>query len=461
MNDGQISIPHSGSHFWPWLKTRNNEHGWWNGYLGQHLPPRIKGECDPHRGCPQLTVAPPEGGWPQLTPQEHASIEALAERNGGHPKFSNSYMDFSDQIFSEETDLSELMFVDADFSRVTFGGGVKLSEKTLFYAQTWFNDAVFSDTFFCGKTRFDAPVSFSNARFNTSATFLGAQFMGGASFAGVTFKGPVMFNDSKFEERYFSGGITIPHLADFRNTRFMSRAAFREVLFGNDATTYSRRLWPERRADFTDAVFSSTTTFRGSVFGGAPAFFNATLHEDTDLGRIDWDRADTDNIPVDYAIRAWERLELIMSKLEKPFDRHQFFRLKMRARRRSDGVFLKVANWLFEKTADYGWGVGRAFVCWFLHWAISAVILFANTLPKWSCASVWNIAMASIGTGFANAHSFLFLTAKGGYLEESLELMKENDGLELLTKVGTTEAILGPILLFLLLLTLRNRFRLA
>ena len=105
----------------------------------------------------------------------------------------------------------------------------------------------------------------------------------------------------------------------------MASTSFQEVVFGNDERAYSRHIWPERRADFTDAVFMTTTNFRGAIFGGVPAFFNTTLHEDTDFGRVDWEKADTENIPVDYAIRAWERLELMMNKLEKPLDRHRFF----------------------------------------------------------------------------------------------------------------------------------------
>ena len=433
----------------------------WNGYLGSRLPPRIKGECEPQSGWPQLFVEPPEGGWPDLTTEEHAAIERLAEEHGGHPEFKTWYMDFSDQIFSGETDLSGLVLVSATFDRAKFAGDVKLSEKTRFYAQAWFHDAVFEGSFLCDRARFDAPVSFAGARFKKYADFWGTKFMGGAAFAHVTFEGQVMFNDSRFEERYFSSGIMFPQLADFSNAKFKGRASFREVLFGNDESVYSRRLWPERRAEFTDAVFTTTTDFRGAVFGGAPAFFNATLHEDTDFGRIDWDKADTDNIPVDYAIRAWERLELMMSKLEKPFDRHQFFRLKMRARRRSDGLLPKIVNWLFDKTCDYGWGVGRACACWFGHWMAFAVVLIANAAPALDGVGLCKIALASIGASFSNAHAFLFLTAKGGYLEESLRLLNENDGWGLVTGVGVAETILGPILLFLLLLTLRNRFRLA
>ena len=77
-----------------------------------------------------------------------------------------------------------------------------------------------------------------------------------------------------------------------------------------------------------------------------------------------------------------------MSKLEKPFDRHQFFRLKMRTRRRLDGGLLRIVNWLFDKTCDYGWGVGRAGLCWFGHWMIFALILFlkrdARVKSRWS-----------------------------------------------------------------------------
>ena len=402
----------------------------WNGYLGWHLPPKYKGEGEPQSGWPQLIVDPPDGGWPELTKEEYKIIGTLAEAHGGYPKFSHHYyMDFSDLTFSGKTDLSGLVLVRATFKRAKFGGDVELSDKTQFYDQAWFDDAVFEGLFSCGRAQFDAPVSFRGSKFRQYASFIGTKFMGGASFANVKFEEGVMFNDSIFEERYFSGGLMSPYLADFRNAEFQGRASFREVLFGNDKSTYSRRIWPERRADFTDAEFTTTTDFRGATFSGAPAFFNAKIHEDTDFGRIDWDKADTNNIPVDYAIRAWERLELMMSELEKPFDRHQFFRLKMRARRRSDGILLRIVNLMFDKTCDYGWGVSKAFACWFGHWIIFAVILFLNALPALNGVDLYKIVLASIGTSFANAHAFLFLTTEGGYLEKGLQLLKENDEL--------------------------------
>ena len=271
-----------------------------------------------------------------------------------------------------------------------------------------------------------------------------------------------MFNGSKFEEKYFPENSTVPLLADFRNTKFMAETSFRRVLFGNDENAYSSGLQPERLVDFSGAEFRATTDFRRAIFGGAPAFFNTTLHEDTDFSHIDWAKAETGRHWVDYTIRAWERLELIMSKLEKPLDRHRFFRLKMRARRQVDSRFLRAVNWLFETVADYGWGVGRAFSWWLGHWLIASLLLLANTCFGATTVAWWKLSLAALGTGFANAHAFLFLTANNGYLAASRKLLEDNDAWGVLTVgVGTVEAVLGPIFLFLLLLTLRNRFRLA
>ena len=453
-----------------WLALLNQGHDTnqrarlWNGYLGWKLPSRIKEEEEPQRSWPKLVAGPPDGGWPELTGEEQEILEALAKEHGGYPEFKNQdpYMDFSGHTFSDKADFSELILLRSNFDNARFEGRVEFSDKTRFYDQAWFHKTIFERNLDCYKARFEAPVSFVGAHFKQGAYFIGVEFRGGAYFTEVVFKGQVMFNDSKFEERYFSWGSTASHLADFTNAKFMARTSFRKVLFGNDESAYSRRIWPERRADFSGAEFRAATDFRGAVFGGVPAFFHTTLHEDTDFGRIDWEKAETDHIPVDYAIRAWERLELIMSRLEKPLDRHRFFRLKMRARRRADGRFLRVANWLFETIADYGWGVGRAFSWWLGHWLIASLILLANTCFGTTTVAWWKLSLAALGTGFSNAHTFLFLTANSGYLEKGRKVVENNDAWGLLTVgVGTVEAVLGPIFLFLLLLTLRNRFRLA
>ena len=434
----------------------------WNGYLGWKLPPQFKGGGASSTGWPQLLVHAPSGGWPELSDEDRNTLDELANANGGHPEFTREYMDFSGHVFSATADFSRLILIGSRFSDARFEKSVLFTEETRFYAQTWFRDACFESDISCDRTQFEATADFGGSRFKGLATFIGVAFLGGASFANVTFESHVMFNDSKFEERYFSDGVTIRCIADFAGAKFLAGASFREVLFGNPGSAYSRRLWPERRADFSNARFAAAADFRRAMFGGAPAFFNAELHEDTSFALVNWEAAETANIPIDYAIRAWERLELMMSKLEKPLDRQQFFRLKMRARRRVDGRVLGIANWLFETLADYGWGLRRALFWWLVHWSASGLILFANTWTDHTNAEWWERGLAALGTGFANAHAFLGLNRPGGYLERERRMLENNDICGMLTTaVGVTEAVFGPVFFFLVLLTLRNRFRLA
>ena len=234
---------------------------------------------------------------------------------------------------------------------------------------------------------------------------------------------------------------------------------------------------------FNNAEFKSTTSFRRASFGRPPKFFEATLHEDLDSTQIDWKNAEqsynrghrcnklnasNDSIEHDAgnAVRAWDRLALIMSRQEKLAERHEFFRLKLRAQRQRDGrCLLSLANWLFDVSSDYGWGVRRAFCWWIGQMAFGAAILAGTALV---CGRAFDISSwpQIVGSGllvsFANSLSFLRLGSEGGYLHGPREVLMNAAGQAewAFIAVGTIQAVLGPVLLFLVLLTLRNRFRL-
>ena len=355
-----IQMPNEHTDFWVALLGLVEDHDrrvrLWNGYLGWKLPAKVNGKFDPKGGWPQLIVNPPNGGWPRLTDEEQVELDALAVNHGGHPELSLEYMNFSGHYFQEELDLSGLILIDADFEYARFNQKVTLSNKTHFYGLAQFSGAEFNGGLRSSGARFHADVSFSGATFESRSTFMGTEFRGGASFKNAVLRLNPMFNDSRFDVRFFAGTAMPRSLADFRNAQFPDGATFRNVRFGNDEISSTVAPAPQRSADFTDAKFGAATTFRGSTFASAPAFFNTTLHEDTEFRDVDWSRAETTNVSADYSVRAWERLELMMSRLEKPLDRHKFFRLKMRARRRTESLFLRSLNWLFEKTSDYGWG---------------------------------------------------------------------------------------------------------
>ena len=425
----------------------------WNGYLAWKLPNLVDGV--EHAGVPL-------GGWPILDCEEKKLLDELATQHGGHPEFKmTKFMDFSGHRFDTTVDFSGVCLVEARFDSATFTYDVMMSDSTKILRHVSFDNAVFYHELRCEKTYFERRANFAKVRFAWFATFSDVEFRCGACFSEAVFERDARFDGSKFREIGFPKNIVSPSLADFSKVAFHGRASFREVTFGDVSSPYGKRLWSERRAEFSDSTFDAATDFRRAVFSGAPAFFNASLHEDTDFSGIDWRQAKTDKSDVHYAIRAWERLELIMSQLEKQVDRHRFYRLKMQVRRLVDGSLLKFLNWLFDVMCEYGWGLGRALAFWVGHWALAGGVLFFNGGATALRAEWPAFAMAAIGTAFSNAHVFLGLTREGGYLESGRLLLEYHDQFGLLVPVGVLQAFLGPVFLFLVALAFRNRFRLA
>ena len=429
----------------------------WNGYLGQHLPERVLAEPAPdNKSWPTGWVEPPADGWPQLTDEETRFLDRLASEHGGYPVFTHyDYMDFRKHTFRETVDFSGLTLVSAHFDEATFEGDADFT-LARFFNQTRFAGVTFKQAARFWDTRFVAPVYFRNAEFGSWAQFVRVQFEGGAEFANAVFQYHTMFDESVFSERYFSGGFGTLCLAAFNGVKFMSTLSFREVQFG----TTSAKKEPQRRVDFSNATFCAATDFRKAAFVGPPGFFETKLHRDTDFHEATW--LESREPYTSYNVRAWEQLELMMSELEKPQDRHRFYRLRMRALRKQRGNILFTAfSRLFEFVADYGWGVQRAFGAWLSHWAVSAFVLFVSVTPVLQEEDRPRFFLAALATGFSNAHTFLGLTSENGYLAVHRSLVEAHVAPAVVQLVGTGQAVLGPILLFLLLLALRNRFRLA
>ena len=321
----------------------------WNGYLGQHLPEEVLAEPAPDsRSWPTGWVESPADGWPQLTDEETQFLDRLASKHGGHPVFTHyDYMDFRKHTFRETVDFSGLTLVSAHFDEATFEGDVDFSRARFSHwsGRTGFKGATFKQAARFWDTRFVAPVYFEDAEFGSWAQFVRVHFEGGAAFANAVFQGITMFNESVFSEHYGSGRFYPLCLADFKGAKFMGTSSFREVQFGT--TSARRELEPQRSVDFSEAVFCDKTDFRKAAFVGPPGFFETKLHRDTDFHGATW--LESREPYTSYNIRAWEQLELMMSELEKPQDRHRFYRLRMRALRgqRGGGLFAALSR-LFE-----------------------------------------------------------------------------------------------------------------
>lgn len=483
----------------------------WNAYVMSKLPGELQ-----HRirnfGSPPLNEFENNARL-GLKAMEVLQLEDFAQEHGGHPEFTfgkdgrlTGYMNFSDHTFSEEVCFAGRILVGATFCRTRFNkladfrdvvfANVTDFEGVLFANRSRFDDAAFENTVYFRRAAFMETTVFDRSTFKVAAYFDYSKFLpiqgpkgslfGGVGFRNSNFTEEVQFQGATFGVRTHFEGAKLKGRADFTAARFEEYAEFQRAEFDNMTNFSSAKFRKEVR--FHDAIFRSTTDFHNAEFLQPPKFFGTDLHEDTSFHGISWRRAErcyaaswwsrmssiwskvasrsseqntgSDTVDAGSAIQAWDRLALMMSKLEKLPERHEFYRLRMRAQRRRDGLgVLALMNWLFDVLCDYGWSVRRALFWWFLH--LVGVGLFIFTHANHSDSNIVRVLLDSLAVSFSNAHVFFGLTSKGGYLYEARQrLAGLIEDASVLSILGTIQTVVGPILLFLLLLTLRNRFRL-
>ena len=412
------------------------------------------------------------------------------------PSPATSFMDFSGTRLSDATFRNRFL-IDANFERSEIGGDSDFRGATFVYhtrckecelqRRVRFHGAMFTHLVDFAEASFSGYMLFNNVSFHGGASFDSAKFSprtinreyeaGRVDFSDATFCKGTEFDGASFLVPVFFDGSEFQSDARFANTRFLRTASFQRATFDRGARFESSEF--ACSVDFNDAHFQAATSFNRTTFESPPKFFGTSLHEDTDFSGIDWRVPESSYAPsrgksapvpgasqpgevdLDGATRAWDRLALIMSNLERSPERHQFYRLRMRAQRWKDRwSLLSSANWLFDASSEYGWSVPRALAWWAGHWLLMGLLLFCGMGAEVFGAENWSALVQAISTSFANAHSLLGLASEGGYLYEAREGLEAASRFPLLVKsVGVVQAFLGPFLLFLLLLTLRNRFR--
>jgi hypothetical protein len=276
-------------------------------------------------------------------------------------------------------------------------------------------------------------VSFSKATFSSLTVFDGAMFSGDANFYEAAFE-----HNALFQRATFSGG------AGFTRASFL---AFADTL----------------ACDFTACEFKSNTSFSGAVFlSHTPDFRDAKLPEATEWDDAKWPPPPEDIDAARSQIYAFERLKAEMERSKRHEDEQFFFAKELSARRallwfkcrdgeRAIGERAKSAiGWLLNAAyttfSGYGLSIVRPLV-----WLIALFFL---------CAGVF-AATASLDGGpmnlrqaaeFSVTNLFPFLPNKAG--------TDITGHLSIWTKYfGDLQSFLGVLLLFLLGLALRNRFR--
>lgn len=444
--------------------------------------------------------------WPTFTPDfSHTHFDRVVDFNGFlflGVKFVaatfSSIASFNKAKFSGPTDFGGATFSRvADFSGATFSRDANFGAAT-FSAYANFGAATFSgNANFIGAT-FSDYANFSEATFSGEADLEAATFSGKADFKAATFS-RVNFFEATFSEyanftsTTFSGNadfgaVTFSGNADFGRARF-SGIAMRGDLVRSLADLDSRLNKLDRTREgcnFSRATFSSLANFRAATFSSSAIFINAkcaahtifdrarfethvpdfrgaTMHEATEWHDVSWPKPPNaagrrlrwhldHKAEAQAQIYAYERLKQEMERLKKHEDEQKFFRKELRARR--ELVPILSPSWLlnaaYQASSDYGNSFSRPLLS--LGAVFGAGIAIFTQVPL--CAGEPMPFKLAARLSFANI--FIFLNDK-----RELTAMPEMKAClsNTTAAVSAVQSVSGVVLLFLLILALRNRFR--
>jgi hypothetical protein len=391
---------------------------------------------------------------------------------------------FTEATFAGEASFHYAMFTgEANFLRATFAGEASF-DYARFKRFANFSVATFASIANFLQVRFKGGPEFWGATFTGKANFEAATFSGIAIFRQVTFKGEASFyyarfkRQSYFQQATFTGKAnfeeaTFTGEADFQQTEFLGMTIFREVRFTAVATFHAAR-------------FSKTVSFRGSDWGAVPDFIGTAwkdgvaiadfeqLQANLNNGTLDW-RTPSTSTPTPTPIT--DRLQALRKMARDADDRPReldYFALELQARYQSKGAWAKrFLVSLYRRLSNYGRGVGRPF--WWLVglWALSALIYGVLAVGDWSVLSKdrlfaltygvlpdvdWSVWDKALLLSLVNA--LPPLGASSWVRESILKASYCEEVRSLVGFIAVGEGVIGLILLFLIALGLRNRFRL-
>ena len=342
-------------------------------------------------------------------------------------------------------------------------------------------------------------IDFSNFIFPIETDFSNTKFLKDVLFTDAVFLETADFENAKFHEK----PVTYKETAKFKNAIFKKVANFNKAIFNG-------------YANFKGATFSGRTIFQQAKFKfHAPRFYDTTFNNELILNRIGLPEATKDELPtiirdqhnkddtdndiyqktVEENKSAYETLIYLMEEQKKHHDKHRFFREEMRWRqlgniltkeRRIEETqenppieypcFLRIEHnftiaffYLYDNIADYGYGIGRALAWWLVHILVGMIFIAIMVLfsfgicelcgyPQSSAELAKNL-LCSIPVSFTNANPVAFIGIDKSSLMDCYDSLKKLNPL-FFGIIRVTQTFLGIILLFLLLTTLRVRFRL-
>ncbi len=378
--------------------------------------------------------------------------------------------------FKEKIDFSNFIFpVDTDFSNTTFS-------KNVFFTNAVFSDtANFENAEFHGET-----ANFRDATFKKEADFNKTIFKHYANFKGAKFGDRTIFQQAKFDfhaPRFYG--------AKFNNELILNRIDLPE---STKDTLLKVRKTEAKKGDTKNDIYQKTIEENKSAYETL-IFLMEKQNKHHDKQRffreeMRWrqlgNKITRERLIADAPMKT-RGCYLVWRKLKKrQFKKWQIENTLARKQRKNDSLKRKYSNypklkriennftiaffWLYDNVADYGNGIGRALAWWLAHILFGVIVIMAMVLVSFGVCAFYGYPPSLIELGknlvctipvsFTNANPVAFIGIDKSSLMDCYDSLKKLNPLSF-GIIRVCQTFLGIILLFLLLTTLRVRFRLG
>jgi uncharacterized protein YjbI with pentapeptide repeats len=359
------------------------------------------------------------------------SFEHTVFSRGVHARFNNAtfmrLVSFKNANFYDEEHFNSINLLAGRFSSAP-------DPEMDFSGATFHRQAFFEHAKFAGKVLFTNRVTFGSvaAIDSDGIWFRGARFSRDSDFTGAIFNYPASFDKTFFQ------------WPKFNSTTFMRDVWFDDAVFSGE-THFGNTIF-KKSSSFVNAKMNGETSFEGATFEREPPrFLGAKLHQGTVWPNPKQLPKPKNAEEAGRFIDAYACLKLEMDRLKKHEDELDFFALELQSGRvelSPSGWGLPI--WLYGLFSGYGRSYWRPLVALFYLALIGTLaFLTSNSLS----------AGQSPGLSWANTFNVF------GFRKDFFDPKVIADLPGWLDVVGAVQTILGTVLLFLIGLGIRNKFR--
>lgn len=366
-------------------------------------------------------------------PEALSGEEALALAREG----KDAWNAWAAENRGQSVDFTGVDFTDADNTGISFGG-------YLFPGEAKFTKTKFQEGHFEGCT-FEEFASFDWATFMGAAMFETAVFRKGNMFYEATFKGLANFVGATVSDFASFTGVTFGELATFSHAIFKGRTLFDRATFEKAAFFNSTNF--EESVTFIGGTFSGLVSLEGCRFAIVPDFRRSQFFKHTTLHGTHVDFRTPEEGDADKYRRLKE-----LAVNARDHDREQFFfACELKAKRGFETLgWALVPNYLYEWLSDFGRSLGRPVFFLAFTWFLFGLVYGAG---------LGKTGMGISGLIYSAAHLVPFLPGSRERIKTLEKLLFDNPTPDIVFALTTIEGVLGVILIFLIGLALRNRFR--